>query len=148
MAQQGEGEGYGASGSWATRPSGRIVGALVALTALVLVTASDWHGWHLGLFVWGLAVLLAALIYAMISEKAVLRALPHLDEERRALLRSRQRINIIGIMAVGVGAAIAAAGTGWVAVDAVSTVMFLLVGGLSTVVGVRALRRRGEATPE
>jgi hypothetical protein len=111
------------------------------MAALLVLAGEAWHGWHLGLLVWGLAVTAALVVWAIANEKLALRLAPDAPDERKARLRSRQRVLEINFAAFGVGVAVLASGTGWTAVDAVFTGFFVIGGGLSTLAGVMAVRR-------
>jgi cyanate permease len=111
------------------------------MAASLVLTVKNWDGWHLGLFVWGLGLVLAQVIYAIASARRALRLDPDVGEQRKASVRSRLRVSVIEVTIMGVGVAVAAGGTGWVAIDAGLTAIFLVAGGLSTFLGVRAIRR-------
>jgi dipeptide/tripeptide permease len=124
-----------------------IASAVAVLAALMVLTAKQWRGWHTGLFLWGLGLVLVGVLYAVGSEQLALRMMPDASEAARARLRSRQRVNELNIVIMGVGAAVLAAGSGWVAVDAGFTALLVVGGGMSTLVGVQAIRRRRAAGP-
>jgi hypothetical protein len=65
---------------------------------MVVVTIKEWHGWHYGLFLWGLGVAVAGLLYAIGSERLALKMFPDASEADRARLRSRQRVIEICIL--------------------------------------------------
>jgi hypothetical protein len=140
--QHGGGIGQEGLGPPAARAFVSIAGALLVMAALLVLAVEKWHGWHLGLFVWGLGLMLAQMIYAIASARVALRFYPNAGEQRRALVRSRLRVSLVEVTIMGLGVAIAAAGTGWVAIDAGLTAIFVLTGGLSTFVGVREIRRK------
>lgn len=134
--------GTSAAGRRASQPAAGLVSSLVVLGSLMVLTAKEWRGWHAGLLLWGLAMTIGLVLYALGSERLVLRMVPEASIEAKSRLRSRQRFNAVNLVILGLGASVLAAGSGWIAVDVAFAVLFVVVGTLSTLGGIQAVRRR------
>lgn len=125
------------------RPSSRLAGAVASsvmvLAALLVVAAYNWSAWHVWLLAWGLALVLAGVLFSVVSKRLTLR----FDRSTSKGERSRPflLINEICLFVVGVGVAVLASGTGWVAVDAGFTALFVLGSSISTIAGIQVMRR-------
>ncbi len=140
-----ERRGNAAKSSWPTHPAFGLASAIVCLAALLVLAAYEWRGWHVGLLIWGLAVAAVTVLASTVSGRLALRRMPETPEmaERRRRLRSvRGEINFI---ILGVGVAVLASGSDWIAVDVVFTVFLVLTLAVSTLAAVAVARRQGTA---
>ena len=128
--------------SWATHPFVGLVSAVVVLAALLAMAATEWRRWHIGLLVWGLGVAVAAVLYPLLTERWALRRFPGAAEAAKTRLHKRQQLSGVNLGIIAVGVAVAASGTGWIALDAGFTALFLIVSGGSFLAGVYVVRRQ------
>lgn len=119
-----------------------LVSSLVVLAALLVIAAVEWRSWHIGLLVWGLGVAAAAVLYPFVTEKWALRRIPGAADAAKTRLHKRQRLSGVNMGIIAVGVAVVASGTGWTAVDAAFTALFLVIGGGSFLAGVYVVRRQ------
>lgn len=136
-------EGPGIQASWATHPVTGVLSTVTVLFALLVLAATEWREWHFGLLIWGLVVAFAAVVYPFAIERWALHRFPASSEAAKTRLHSRQRLSGINMGIIGVGVAVLASGTGWMAVDAGFTALFVMVGGGSALAGVYLTRGRG-----
>ena len=128
--------------SWATHPLVGLASALVVLAALLVMAATEWRRWHIGLLAWGLGLAVAAVLYPLLIEKWALRRFPAAAEAAKTRLHKRQQLSGVNLGIIAVGIAVVASGTGWIAVDAGFTALFLIVSGGSFLAGVYVVRRQ------
>jgi len=123
---------------------GAAVATGVVVLAILVLTVHEWSGWHVGLFLWGVGLGILGAIYAfgmgellMRMRRDAVQAFP----EWRSQILSLRRKNALMMLAFGLVVAFWAGGTGSVSVVAGYTAILVVVGSLSTVVGVRTIRR-------
>jgi cyanate permease len=123
-------------------------GVVIAGSAAVVVVSVD-RGWSWPLFVWGAAIGLVASAWAFFSTKAFGRTLMKRDPSAREAIEQRQRAlwpkyraTYTGMVFVGVGVGILAAGLLAPAIDLGVTVAWVLFGLLPPLIAFPALRRR------
>jgi hypothetical protein len=134
--------------SWSSHPrAAGVMSSCLVLGACLVLAGFKWHGWHMGLFLWGLALAAAGALYAVGNQRLAISMLPDASEAARARLRSRQHVLEIEFIIMGVGIAVAAAGTGWIAVDAGFTGLLVIVGSISTFAGVVVVKRSRQQPP-
>lgn len=124
-----ERSGKGVSSNGATHPALGVASSIVVLASTMVLSAYEWRGWHVGLLIWGLSVMAVIVVCSLVSAMLALRSIPDTPatEERRRRLRStRGEINFV---IVGVGVAVLASGSNWVAVDVAFTAFAVVVVG-------------------